>query len=197
MSYLSGFDTKWKVFLRNLTLPLRDDITRGINHLDLSKYKEKLVTKTQKFVVLKSNENKLRVVICCLLPNLSIRLVITDNAETKVNADDEYADKVVEYLNIQFQSCWKVISRLIDKSTIDKIFVRKFENCTARLLLSGYDSMPSESFHKVPMEKHLKAMKKCNFDLHDYEQLRKEFLSVKFSCFASQTKDWKCLCSCR
>ena len=194
VTYLSDFNSEWEEFLKHMISLLKNGDIKGAEYLNLSKYKKNLVTKSQNFIVIKSNEDKLWVIFCCLLPNLSIRLVITENAETVVKADDEYADKVVGYLNTQFQACWTVTAQLMNSTSLDHIFVRRFKNYTARLLLSGCTKDSLDNFHKVPMKSELKMLKRCNFDDNQYDQLRNEFPKVSVLELLKNDQSMKCSC---
>ena len=140
---------------------------KGTEHMELEKYEAegRLESKDKAFAIVKSETGFTQVVFCCLLPNSSIRLVISKES-IDIEVDNEAADEIVECLNIQLNACWVILPELLNKYCLKKVYVRKFENVTCVLVISGVVDYETYDYgnHQIPMKTQLMNMMKCNFD---------------------------------
>ena len=85
-----------------------------------------------------------------------------------VEADNEYADKVVGYLVDQIDACWRVLPQILNRSHLDRMYIRKFERYTATLHLGGIRDVGLSNFHKQPMRDELLRLNQLNFN-HEHK----------------------------
>ena len=171
---------------------------KGINYLKLNSYEKKgrLVRKHKCYAVIKDKTGKERIIFACLLPNLSMRLIISPNDDTNIEEDNSYADEIVGYLNIQLEKCWRVLPQLIDRREMQYLYVRKFERFTCSLLLCGNDDSALAPRHEMPMRKQLHNMKKSNFDLKQFDKVRNIFPRQDLHNMATP-REYNCIgCNC-
>ena len=86
-----------------------------------------------------------------------------------VEADNEYADKVVGYLVDQIDACWKVLPEILNRSHLGRMYIRKFERYTATLHLGGIHDVGLGNFHKQPMRDELLRLNQLNFN-HEHKR---------------------------
>ena len=154
---------------------------KGIECLNLSQYEDedRLLEKGKCHAVLKTAEDKKQVLISCLLPCMSLRLLITPNEDTDIDEDDTYADEAVGFINKQLKACWQAFARLVNKDSLDHLIVRKFRNVTCSVLLSGFDDRELAADHDAQMKEQLGALKKHNFNASQFGSVRLSFPVLK------------------
>ena len=150
---------------------------KGIEYLKLEKYEKegRLLNKGDIYATFKSESGKIQVLCTCMIPFLSIRLIITANEDdTPIEADNGYADMVVGYVTSQLDACWKALPRLFERSELYRTYIRRFETHTVTLCLGGMEDVGIDDRHLQPSEKQLKSLKTCNFDpsFHDLQIAR-------------------------
>ena len=163
---------------------------RGTEVLNLANYDEegRVIARGKSQLVLKTKEGKIQVLCCCQIPCLTIRLAVMANEDDiPVEADNEYADKVVGYLVDQIDACWKVLPEILNRSHLGRMYIRKFERYTATLHLGGIREVGLNDIHKQPMRDELLRLNQLNFNHeHKREQWGKLPL-LNFSC--NEAKD--------
>ena len=191
-SYLMALEGDWVRLIRFVIISQIHKVkyfgVRGTEVLNLERYEkeERLLLRGKSQLVLKSTEGKIQVVCCCQIPCLTIRLIVMANEDDiPVEADNEYADKVVGYLADQIDACWKVLPMLLNRSHLTRMYVRKFEKYTVTLHLAGIEDSHIRSFHKVPMKDKLLSLKELNFNREHRIEQWKKFPPLDFSMCAS------------
>lgn len=140
----------------------------------------KIIKKKEKGFVVFSEREKTKVILICSIPQFLIRLAITERDDTPIEADNKYADNVVELLNKQLQACWKVTPQLF-KSSVRYIYVRNFENYTVTLFMNSYDQSAFENFHVIKNHKEISELKHLNFDESHFKRLEYSLLAVNLN----------------
>lgn len=150
---------------------------KGIECLNLSQYEDegRVLEKGKCHAVLKTAEDKMQVLFSCLLPCMSIRLLISPNEDIDIDEDDAYADEAVGFINKQLKACWNAFARLVNKDFLDHILVRKFRNVTCSVLLSGLDDRKLTADQDAPMKEHLGSLKEHNFSASHFRSIRMRF----------------------
>lgn len=180
-SYLLAMEENWARLIRFIVFSQINEAKyfgiRGTEILNLTNYEEegRILARGKSQLVLKTREGKIQVVCCCQIPCLTIRLVVMANEDDiPVEADSEYADKVVGYLADQIDACWKVLPQLLNRNNLFHMYVRKFERYTATLQLGGQEDSGINDSHKQPMKDQLSSLNKLNFNSeHMREQWNK------------------------
>ena len=197
LSYFKSLNEHWLKFLRFVHIaPICDDAyvgVRGTEIINLLKYEKEgcIISKGKSFAILKS-EGHIQAIFCCLLPNMSIRLMLSDE-EIDFEIDNAAADEAVECLNKQLEACWKILPKLLGP-TIFRVFVRKFENVSCSLVLCGNNDYYEEQLHCEPMKEQLGKMKEYNFDSTLVRQRRNKLPSLVLSNLkiSDRSKTAKC-----
>ena len=148
---------------------------KGVDTINLTKYKEegRVMHEDKSVFVLRSEEGYNEAVYCCYLPNLSIRLMLSDE-EIDFEIDNAAADEAVECLNKQLEACWYVLPKLLGP-TIFRVFIRKFENVSCSLALCGNNEEHDETLHCEPMKEQIRKLKACNFDSSLLQKRKNKF----------------------
>ena len=168
ISYSQNLNEHWLKLIRFIHYSQFDTEkfvgVKGVDTINLTKYKQegRVMYDDKCVVILKSEEGYNEAVYCCYLPNLSIRLVISDE-EIDFETDNAAADEAVECLNKQLEACWKILSKLLGR-TIYRVFIRKFGNVSCSLALCGSNDHQDGTLHCEPMKEQLGKLKECNFD---------------------------------
>lgn len=183
-SYLEKLQGDWRLLvefmIRTQVYKMMYPHVNGTSHLNLTEYKEdaRLLSLSKSYATLKTETDKIQVVFCCQITNLSMRLVVmASEDDIPVEADNEYADTAVGYLITQINSCWKSLPTLLNNDIIHHLFVRKFESCTVSLLLAGTENRVIKK-HKMPMKNEILQLKKCNFEDQCFREQRGKFPTI-------------------
>ena len=170
---------------------------KGVDTINLTKYKEegRVMHEDKSVLILKSEEGYNEAVYCCYLPNMSIRLMLSDE-EIDFEIDNAAADEAVECLNKQLEACWKILPKLLG-STIYRVFIRKFENVSCSLALCGNNEEHDETLHCEPMKEQIRKLKACNFDSSLLQKRKNKMpsLNMKNLSVDDRIKEVKCCSS--
>ena len=197
--YVADLNDVWRhliIFMLNTqTYKQKYAGIRGLEHVELVKYEDegRLMNKGSSCAAIKKKNGSTKVVVGCCLPCMSLRLVISPNDDSDIGQDDEYADEAVGYMNKQLEVCWKVFARLINKGSMHHMLVRKFQNVTCYLVLTGFHDV-SIGHHFAPMKTQLRSLKECNFNVSLFGDLRKIFPPLQHNMLSTQYEydDYKC-----
>lgn len=179
--YLECLNDEWKKFAYFIfSTQSSDDYYEGIpgiQHLCFDNFRKesRLLSEGKCHVVIKTAEGKTQVAIGCMLACMSVRLVISPKDDEGIEADNEYADEAIGYMNRQLEVCWRVFPRLINRVLIEHILIRNFHNVTCSLLLIGNHDIGLCDYHFAPMKDQLGSLKKCNFEKSCFDQIRRSF----------------------
>lgn len=195
---LAGLNEQWMELMRFMVLSQIDEEfqgAKGIEHLNLSKFENegRLLIKDLTFAVVQTRKGHNQVIFFCLLPNVSIRLVITEE-QINVETDDADADDAVECLNRQLKACWLVLSRSLNKEFVDFMFIRKFERVTCFLVLCGGVEHDDKNNHCEPVREQLLSLQKCNFKEIYYNALRNKVPPLILDKLKVRPNIFRCKC---
>ena len=167
---------------------------KGIEYLLLGEQYCDEVLKTEKCYAVIKKATKRQIVMGCLLPYVSLRLVISQNEENDIQQDDEYADKVVGDVAVQLEACWRGFQSLLSRGILEHIFIRKFQTMTCSLMISGFQDSEAYQNHRTPMKEQIKNMKMCNFEVSLFKAVRQSFPSCDRSNMTTPRgyKDTQC-----
>ena len=186
-TYFEKLEGDWRLLVRFMIRTQFDKklypSVKGTDHLNLTEYEEegRLLSTSKSHATLKTEDDKIQVVFCCKIASLSMRLVIMANEDDiPVEADDEYADAAVKILMTQIDNCWKVLSLFMDTDIPNHVFIRKFGGYTVSLLLSGTDEREALDGHKQPMKDQIRQLKRCNFAAECLREQRNKFPRIKY-----------------
>ena len=155
---------------------------KGIEHLNLRSVKDGAISSKSVGHIgytKSSSEDCLSgrfgLVICTLLPNLSVMLLLRDDDSFEdVDANNEYADQVVHLFNEQMIMCWRDMKEQLPRAQ-RFMYVRKFERVTCSLLLVPGGWNKTSATHCRPFLKDIRTLKTCNFDPVHLSKIQKYF----------------------
>lgn len=154
---------------------------QGIEGLNFSKHEVegRLIDKGECYAIFKTAEGKTQICFCCLLPHMSLRLLIGTNDGCDIEEDNKYADEAVGFMNIQLTACWMIFAQLVNKDSIDHLLVRKFESVTCYLLLTGMHEFDLPLDCENLMKEQLGNLRKHNFNPSHFDRIRNTFPGLK------------------
>lgn len=164
--FLKSLNEPWVQFIKFIHKTQYNDDFKGIKgtkilNLEHLEKAGNILLKEKSCIILQS-EDLTQILFCCYLPNMTIRLVMS-NEKIDFETDNAAADEAVECLNTQIEACWKVLPKLLHP-TIYRLFIRKFENVVCSLALCGNNNEHDETPHCEPMKEQIGKLKECNFD---------------------------------
>ena len=183
--YLSELEGGWvrlvNFICETSQLPEKYIGIKGIECLDLEYYEgQNRLLESRECTVFKTAEGKIQVCFCCLMPCVTIRLLLSPNEDTDIEEDNSYADEAVGFIIKQLEACWKVFPRLLNKINLESLLVRKFKNVTCSLLLSGSRHNAPLMHHFVVSKEQIQNIKASNLNEYHADRIRRSFPKLKF-----------------
>lgn len=184
-SYIYSLSQEWlklvRFMLRTHSDPDNFQGVKGIEHLNLKTInQDDVISKKRGYIsYIKSSRfgmaEQFNLVICTLLPNLSVMLLIRDGESFEdVEPDNEYADEVVQLLNNQMKVCWRDVKDQLPRAQ-RFMYVRQFKKMTCSLLLVPGGWNKTTTTHFRPLSKDFRNLRAYNFNAVHFNKILRFF----------------------